>query len=241
MQGLQDKLGEGLTVAKDKLGDIQKYLESNPRLAAMLLAGGGAGLAGGALTAMTPEREDESKGSRRMRILRNALLAGGAGAGTVGLASSGYNKLNTALPASSVHPAEELLTSPTVRALGGAGGAAAGYLAGQGADAEATFLQSLHKVKGPNGGKLSKADIDFLSKDPTNLMREAKAQGIDLKYRTPLEKGINRATANAKVRSNLMKILGSSRAGQYARLAGLAGIFAPELAGKAYDVVSENI
>jgi hypothetical protein len=238
---LQDKLGEGVSLAKNKLGDIQKYLESNPRIAAMLMAGGGAGLAGGALTAMTPEREEESKGDRRLRILRNALLAGGAGAGVVGLASKGYNKLETALPEGAVHPAEELLTSPTVRTLGGLGGAAAGYAAGQGADANATLLEAISKVRGPKGKKLTKSDLDWLMKDPVNLMREAEAQGIKLNFKTPLEQGINKATTNAKLRANLMKALGSSRAGQYARLAGLAGVFAPEIAGKAYDLVSENI
>ena len=51
----------------------------------MLLAGGGAGLAGGYLTSQQPEDEAESNSSRRMRIIRNALLSAGAGAGAVGL------------------------------------------------------------------------------------------------------------------------------------------------------------
>ncbi len=103
---------------KQAPGQALDYLKANPTIAAMLLAGGGAGLAGGYLTSQQPEDEAESNSSRRMRIIRNALLSAGAGAGAVGLGAIGYKRLSEAVPAGTMSPAEEKLKNPLVRAVG---------------------------------------------------------------------------------------------------------------------------
>ena len=118
MQGITDTIKDLSSTAADKLGEAGDYLKANPTLAAMLAAGGGAGLLGGYLTAREPEDEQESKTSRRLRILRNALLAAGAGAGTVGLGSYGLDKLMTAVPEGAPNPVQEKLESPAFRGLG---------------------------------------------------------------------------------------------------------------------------
>jgi hypothetical protein len=108
----------------------------------MLLAGGGSGLLGGYLTSQQPEEEGEDKASRRMRILRNALLAAGAGAGAVGLGSMGYDRFSEAIPAGSLSPVEEKLQNPWVR------GAGAGGMGILGANKGNQALSSLFKMFG---------------------------------------------------------------------------------------------
>lgn len=127
MQDLVDKVkdfsGQALDKTKDMSSKAMDYLNANPTLAAMLLAGGGAGLLGGYLTSQQPEEEGESKSSRRMRILRNALLSAGAGAGAVGLGALGYNRLSEAIPKGTMSPVEEKLKNPWVRLAGSGAGA----------------------------------------------------------------------------------------------------------------------
>ena len=64
-------------------------MDIDPKLLPYLLAGGGSALAGGALTAMGGERPGEGRWARRWRILRNALLTGGAGVGATALINKG--------------------------------------------------------------------------------------------------------------------------------------------------------
>lgn len=77
----------------------------DPKLLPSLLAGGAGALAGGTLTAMSPERQGESRAGRRWRILRNALLLGGAGAGGTALLQKGIqNAVTQPLPANDKEP-----------------------------------------------------------------------------------------------------------------------------------------
>lgn len=110
--------------AMDKTKD---YLSNNPKALAMLIGGAGSGLVGGYLSSRVPKGPNESKGGRRLRILRNALLAAGAGAGATGLAMTGADELNTALPVDDVDPATSLMTGSIPRTLA-VGGVGAGLL-----------------------------------------------------------------------------------------------------------------
>lgn len=80
------------------LSSVSDYISQNPRITRSLLAGLGTAAVGGGLTAFGRGREGESKGKRRWRILRNALLMGAAGAGAYGLTSYGAGQLATADP-----------------------------------------------------------------------------------------------------------------------------------------------
>lgn len=118
---LQD-LMEKLPSREQAMGSLQEIL-SNPRVASMLLAGAGGGLVGGALSARSPRRRGETRAERRKRILRDALLTAGAGAGVVGLGQYGYDQFNTALPEGPQNPISRtgsVLKIPGL-ALGGAG------------------------------------------------------------------------------------------------------------------------
>ena len=135
LQNLMEKLP-----SRDQaMGSLQELL-SNPRVASMLLAGAGGGLVGGAMSARSPRRRGESRGARRRRILRDALLTAGAGAGAVGLGQFGYDQLNTVLPA----------RDPEARGgrtlLGTAGFAGAGAGAGWGLKGRNTQLDSANRV-----------------------------------------------------------------------------------------------
>ena len=99
------------------LSGAKDYLSKNPTILGMLLGGAGAGLTGGYLSSRIPQGARETKGGRRLRILRNALLAAGAGAGATGLAMSGAEQLNTALPKDDVDPATSFLTGGVPRTL----------------------------------------------------------------------------------------------------------------------------
>ena len=107
----------------DTLNSIKDYLSNNPTATGMLLGGTGAGLVGGYLSSRVPGHHGEDKAGRRMRILRNALLAAGVGAGATGLAMSGAKQLNTALPVDDVDPTTHFLEGPIPRtlAVGGVG------------------------------------------------------------------------------------------------------------------------
>jgi hypothetical protein len=90
-------------------------------LTPILATAGASGLAGGYLTAQTPQRTDETPGQRRMRIIRNALLAGGMGAGAVAGGYTAMNQGGNALPANDVDPVTKSVTSPVARGVYGAG------------------------------------------------------------------------------------------------------------------------
>lgn len=104
---------------------VKDFLAQNPALMTGLLAGGGSALAGGALTSMSPEKQDEDRATRRKRILRNALLSGLVGGGAAGLLTKGVQNLGTALPADDKDFVTNAATGPLAR-LGAVGGVGAG-------------------------------------------------------------------------------------------------------------------
>lgn len=230
LKSLSSQAGEGISkgldTLKSKASEAGDFLQANPTIAAMLLAGGGAGLLGGYLTARQPEEEGESKASRRLRILRNALLAGGAGAGVVGLGQQGFERLSEATPAGSKNPVQEKLTSPAVRGLGGIGGALIGMQRGSALD----IVDEASQARG------------FL-----NPATQLRAKGMPAEDVITLAEGLgfspkSRGFVNVNTRSpafnNVMKaLLGSSRAGQLARLGGAAGLMLPEVVGGAQDLL----
>jgi hypothetical protein len=100
----------------------------DPKLLPYLIAGGGGALAGGALTAAGGERPGEGRWGRRWRVLRNALLLGGAGAGATALVNKGINDTVTApLPANDQDPTSKtvhnIANNPWTRGGAAAGGA----------------------------------------------------------------------------------------------------------------------
>lgn len=223
-------MGKGLDVLKDKASQAGDYLQANPTVAAMLMAGGGAGLLGGYLTSQQEEEESESKMQRRGRILRNALLAAGAGAGVVGLGAAGYNRLAEATPADSVNPVQEKLTSPFARGLGGIGLGGLGFAKGMGLDNSVTanearsFLNPADQLK----AKGSTAD---------EIIALAERKGF-----SPKPSGfVNPSIGSSPLLNKALKLLvGSSRAGQLARVGGAAGLLLPELIGGAKDLVLQD-
>jgi hypothetical protein len=72
--------------------------KGSPFLQTVLGSGLLAGAAGGAYTAMAPKDADEDRGSRRRRIIRNALVMGALTSGGVALAGKSVGQLATALP-----------------------------------------------------------------------------------------------------------------------------------------------
>jgi hypothetical protein len=79
---------ERLTGARSKLQELMQ----DPNWSLPLLAAGGAGLAGGVLSSRTPRRYGETRAQRRWRMLRDAVLSAGAGAGAVALAQYGRDQ-----------------------------------------------------------------------------------------------------------------------------------------------------
>jgi len=100
----------------------------DPKILPYLLAGGGSALAGGLMTSMGGRRDGESRSKRRWRILRNALLMGGAGAGAYGLINKGIkDTITEPMPGDDQPPTAKAVhdfatgTGGKVTAAGGAG------------------------------------------------------------------------------------------------------------------------
>jgi hypothetical protein len=115
----------------EKLNDVGAYLKDNPSVLASLLAGGGAGVLGGALTAMEKPQEGEDPSERRKRILRNALISAGGGAAAGGLATKGYNLLNEVVPGDPPPTAGDEAKDFGLSALLTAGKSALGFAGGK--------------------------------------------------------------------------------------------------------------
>jgi hypothetical protein len=224
-------LNKGLDTLKDKASQAGDYLQANPALAAMLLAGGGAGLLGGYLTSQQPEEEGESKMSRRGRILRNALLAAAAGAGTVGLGAEGYKRLAEAVPEGSVNPVQEKLTSPFARGAGAAGAGIIGFSKGRNLD----YAELADKAR----NFLRPADqIAAKGMKPEEVIAFAESKGF-----TPRTSGFfNPAIfkGSPKLNKVLSTLIGTSRGGQLARAGGAVGLMIPEILSGAKDLVLQN-
>ena len=222
-------IGKGLDILKSKASEAGDYLQANPTLAAMLLAGGGAGLLGGYLTSRQPEEEGESKASRRLRILRNALLAGGAGAGAVGLGAAGFKRLSEAVPEGSKNPVEEKLTSPAARGIGALGGGVLGFTRGNVKDLDVLADEARNFLD-------PAAQIKAKGMTPSEIISLAESKGF-----TPKPSGFfNVNTRSSALNKTLRALLGSSRAGQLARVGGAAGLFLPEVISGAKDLVLEG-
>lgn len=263
MQGITDTLNQGMSSAKNKFDEISTYLKSNPKITAMLLAGGGAGLAGGALTAAAPERNGETSGSRRMRILRNALLTAGAGAGTVGLGMHAADSLENALPVDSKHPAEQALTNWKTRGVAGTAAALAGAAAGNKRDVVDMGGQA-QRAMYDHVGKNKALDKDTVNSIANSSNSEKinyynhKRLGPALSPKTPVNAFVDKmlqfsmpnSTAgwNAQATKHPVKhvaknltnklvraLVGRTRAGHAARLAGGGALMFPEIIGGAKD------
>jgi hypothetical protein len=242
-------LNKGMSVLKDKASQAGDYLEANPTLAAMLLAGGGAGLLGGYLTSQQEEDESESKMQRRGRILRNALLAGAAGAGAIGLGAAGYKRLAEATPAGSKNPVQEKLTSPFARGAGAAGLGALGFVKGRGMDDLVTASEARSylspadqiKVKGMKPEEV----IDYATHPTKGFRPKPSGFGNPIAgHSTRLDNATDKVVKTIKKSPFLTKALkllvGTSRAGQLARLGGGAGLLLPELISGAKDLVLQE-
>lgn len=224
-------LNKGLDVLKDKASQAGDYLQANPTLAAMLLAGGGAGLLSGYLTSQQPEEESESKMQRRGRILRNALLAAAAGAGTVGLGTAGYKRLSEATPAGSLNPVQEKLTSPFARGAGAAGVGALGYLKGLDLDEE-DLAQKARSFLRP-------ADqIAAKGMKPSEIISFAESKGFPSRPSGFINPTIPRGSAT--LNKVLSTLIGASRGGQLARGGAAVGLLLPEIIGGVKDLVLQN-
>jgi len=172
----------------DKLASQILQSLANSKYLPEMLAGGGAGILGGALPADTPQRPGESAGGRRWRILRNALLSGGAGAGAVALARTGQEQLTTALPAGDKDPVVSRLTSPTARGVdAAAGGLAANWsnILGRAQNkAQGVLAKNLGELKIlPKGSKLTAPMLNDSQHGPAirgAMERYFQANGHDL-------------------------------------------------------------
>jgi len=102
----------------DVMGALKNVVETNPRLLRSLLAGLGTAAVGGGLTAMS-SKDDEDPEERRNRIIRNALLTGGAGAAAYGMGDYGLGQFRTADPGGN-----DPVLSGLQKALMGVGGTA---------------------------------------------------------------------------------------------------------------------
>jgi hypothetical protein len=225
-----ESIGKGLDVLKDKASQAGDYLQANPTIANMLLAGGGAGLLGGYLTSQQEEEESESKMQRRGRILRNALLAAAAGAGTVGLGAAGFNRLAEATPAGSLNPVQEKLTSPIARGAGVLGLGGIGFAKGLGLDDSVIANQARSFLKPADQLKSKGSTAD-------EIITFAKRKGF-----VPTSSGFVNPTINRSplLTKALKALVGTSRAGQLARVGGAVGLMFPEILSGAKDLVLQD-
>lgn len=111
-------------LASKLLEQAKDFISANPELVAGIAATGGAGALAGA--AMTDVKDTDSASTRFKKRLKNALLAGGLGAGAAGAIGFGIDKIKNALPEDDVAPIVAATHSTPVRALGLAGGAGIG-------------------------------------------------------------------------------------------------------------------
>ena len=222
--------------ASASFNKVKEYLNGNPRIAAMLAVGGGTALLGGGLTAREKERTGESKGSRRLRILRNALLTGAAGAGTVGLASSGYDSLANAVPANSETPATELAGNPLTRVLAAVGLGGAGLSAGGKLDTKDVASQIRRKP----GINLSSKTYQL---SDANFIDRAAREGHTASPKNSIGHIADRIPGNkGKIVSGTKSLLsgagGISRKSVLGAAGAAGGYFAPDLIAAAYKKIT---
>lgn len=138
-----------------------------------LLSGGAGALAGGALTAASPERPDETSAQRRNRILRNAAMMGaGTAAGHAGIAY-GYPKFTAPIPKGEPSQLESvadgLKTNPLYY-LGGAAGAGVA-VKGMARGEEVRNINSLIDRMHANGNGSTVKHVNPKTSNPASFIR----------------------------------------------------------------------
>lgn len=226
---------------------LKNLVSANPTIAAMLLAGGGAGLLGGYLTHLQPEDKTEDKKDRRKRIIRNALLTGLGSASAVGLGSEAYKRFATAAPAgeqSSVAKiTEKAVGKPADPGLGRAIGSAALGLAGAAKGGVKDLAELKARLIGAGGqGKSKLSDTqaaalasmqskdeinEFVKKIKNRALKNNLTQVMGVGEAGPVGRAISQIPY---LRKPLGALLGKNRAGLLGRLGLLGGYFLPEMA-----------
>lgn len=82
-------------------------MQQHPDATRAIIAALGTGAVAGVGTAMGKQLYGESRGQKRMRVLRNALLAAGLGGGATAALQAGAHQLSNALPANAADPVQE--------------------------------------------------------------------------------------------------------------------------------------
>jgi hypothetical protein len=195
----------------------------DPKLLPYVLGGAGvAGLAGGALTAQTPQQRNETPGGRRMRILRNGLMSAAAGGGAVALGGIGANALGNALPKSDVDPVSSIPSSWITRL--GIGGTTAGALNGKNlwgsetAHNQQTLAQLINRNARPGA---SPTDLPFPEStgihgtvtNPTeisNLFNKHDLEGSAAIRQAQASEALDRIAGSATQRSRILHEAGLS-------------------------------
>ncbi len=171
---------------------------------AALIAGAGTGLVGGALSAATPKRRNETRGGRRRRILRDAALSGVTGGGIAAGAMYGMDQLSNVLPAGTENPMKPALHGLVRGGTGvGVGVLTKGYANKGREDAAAMYIKKLMKddksevaksmlEDGLDKGQSARKALGRFFYDPryasdvNELARERKLHGAH-KYRSGAE------------------------------------------------------
>jgi hypothetical protein len=131
----------------------------------------GSALLGGGMAALAPRKQGEGLGRKTLRVLGNAAVAGGLGAGATAALGYGSDQIATALPKGDVDPITNATHSPVVRGIGALVGAGAGHRYGLGSGGKSpadVSLQSLvNKVRTATPGRASAIAAD----DPVAWVR----------------------------------------------------------------------
>jgi len=181
----------------------------------------GSALLGGGMAALAPRKQGEGLGRKTLRVLGNAALAGGLGAGATAALGYGSDQIATALPKGDVDPITHATHSPVVRGIGALVGAGAGHRYGLGAGGKSpadASLESLHNL-------LSKAKAAPVPAAPsiTPILAEehaaaraaaaaagSKHQDIFQKFKDTMKQPVNKAFDADAARHSLTEFMGRS-------------------------------
>jgi hypothetical protein len=164
-----------------------------------LAAAAASGLIGGGMTAGTPLRRGETPGSRRLRILRNALLAAGAGGGAMALGQKAMENFNTALPVGDQDPVARKFTSPVGRIMQGALGVGVAH---NGLGRKEDYLRAQKSLAGSSG--VAANDL------PESARKMFKTDGIT--------KGLMNSEHGPKIHAGIERELQGGQAGPVSKL-----------------------
>ena len=178
----------------------------------------GSALLGGGMAALAPRKQGEGLGRKALRVLGNAAVAGGLGAGATAALGYGSDQIATALPKGDVDPITNATHSPVVRGIGALVGAGAGHrygLGGGGKSPADASLESLHNL-------LSKAKAAPVSAAPsiTPILAEEHAaaaaaagnkhQDIFQRFKNTMTQPVDKAFDAAAARRSLTEFMGRS-------------------------------